>query len=199
MTHFGQALYQPANKRNPSHMPTCTLHRLYTCQSHNTCTHTQGYNLRLLPSSPGVIHTSHSTNPAHTAHSENLQTQQVQNAAEYGLTLYHPTQHTERPQSTPSPSPNLHTKRTNTENNMPATAHKKQTLDKAKPPCKRQPLTHDPPTCYLGTHTRGPSPSTSTYNTPGRCHLAANCCCDSRGSQPLSQLRGTPELTRMSP
>ena len=33
----------------------------------------------------------------------------------------------------------------------------------------------------------------------GRCHLAANCCCDSLGSQPLSQLRGTPESTRMSP
>jgi hypothetical protein len=48
-------------------------------------------------------------------------------------------------------------------------------------------------------HRRGPSPPTSVYSTPLRCHLAVNLAGDRTGLRPLSQDRGTPELRRMSP
>jgi hypothetical protein len=50
-----------------------------------------------------------------------------------------------------------------------------------------------------GRRNRGPSPGTTVYNTPPPCHRASNVCCDRTGLRPLSQDKGTPESTLMSP
>lgn len=51
----------------------------------------------------------------------------------------------------------------------------------------------------VGKRSRGPSPGSTVYNTPLPCHLASNACCDRTGLRPLSQDKGTPESTLMSP
>ena len=174
-------LYTTMHNLNTTHATTCTP----TCiqhAHHNTQVHATN---QTTPSKTGPSFTSLQARAIHTNRSQSNNRSCTQHQV-----TDHKQKYIAKPVTATSPQTSTQAVRKK---------HAAQNTPKPCPILHQHPHTRHQAATHDGTHTRGPSPSTSRYSTPCRCHLAANCCCVSRGLQPLSQSRGTPELTRTSP